>query len=42
MNGHARLEVSENQWMKVAENRKEILNGLKDMFKTVSLSLKSR
>ena len=42
MNGHARLEVCENQWMKVAENRKEILNGLKDMFKTVSLSLKSR
>ena len=42
MNGHARLEVPEDQWMKVAENRKEILNGLKDMFKTVSLSLKSR
>lgn len=42
VNGHARLEVPENQWMKVAENRKEILNGLKDMFKTVSLSLKSR
>ena len=42
MNGHARLEVPEDQWMKVAENKDEIYNGLKGMFKTVSLSLSAR
>lgn len=42
MNGHARLEVPENQWMKVAENKDRIYNELKAMFKTVSLSLLAR
>ena len=42
MDGHARLEVPENQWMKVAENRAVIYNGLKEMFKSVSLSLTVR
>ena len=42
MNGHARLEVPEDQWMKVAENKDEIYNELKGMFKTVSLNLSTR
>ena len=42
VNEHARLEVTEDQWMKVAENKEEIYNGLKGMFKTVSLSLSTR
>lgn len=42
MNGHARLEVPEDQWMKVAEHRKEISEELKKLFKTVSLSLSTR
>ncbi|MCR5206741.1 MAG: ATP-dependent sacrificial sulfur transferase LarE [Lachnospiraceae bacterium] len=42
VNEHARLEVTENQWMKVAEKKEEIYNGLKGMFKTVSLSLSTR
>ena len=42
MDGHARLEVPEAQWMRVAENRDEIYGGLKDMFKSVSLSLAIR
>ena len=42
VNEHARLEVTEDQWMKVAEKKEEIYNGLKGMFKTVSLSLSTR
>ena len=40
--GHARLEVPNEQWMKLAEERSVIYEGLKDLFKTVSLSLKTR
>ena len=42
VNEHARLEVTDDQWMKVAEKKEEIYNGLKGMFKTVSLSLSTR
>ena len=42
MDGHARLEVPDGQWMRLAEERAEIYEGLKDLFKTVSLSLKTR
>ena len=42
VNEHARLEVTDDQWMKVAEKKEEIYNGLKGMFKTVYLSLSTR
>ena len=42
INGHVRLEMPEDQWMKVAEHRKEISEELKKLFKTVSLSLSTR
>ena len=42
LDGHARLEVPENQWMMVAENRNEIYDTLKQYFKTVSLDLNTR
>lgn len=40
--GHARIEVPDAQWMKLASSRDRIYEGLKGLFKTVSVSLKSR
>ena len=40
--GHARIEVPDAQWMKLAERREKVYEGLGGMFKTVSLSLKAR
>lgn len=40
--GHARIEVPEAQWMKLAGCKGTIYEGLNGLFKTVSLSLKGR
>ena len=42
LDGHARLEIPEDQWMKAVENRTIIYDGLKPFFKSVSLDLKPR
>ena len=42
VNGHAMIEVVDDQWMKLAEERNVIYEELKGLFKTVSLSLKTR
>ncbi|MBR3580074.1 MAG: ATP-dependent sacrificial sulfur transferase LarE, partial [Lachnospiraceae bacterium] len=40
--GHARIEVPDAQWMKLAECRDKIYEGLRGLFKTVSINLKGR
>ncbi|MCR4624525.1 MAG: ATP-dependent sacrificial sulfur transferase LarE [Lachnospiraceae bacterium] len=42
VDGHARLEVPDDEWMRLAEERQEVYEALKGLFKTVSISLKSR
>ena len=40
--GHARIQLREDQWELLSQNRKEVLNELKKSFKTVSLDLAVR
>ena len=41
-NGHARLQLPEDQWGLLIEHRKEILSKLGEYYKTVSLDLEVR